>query len=73
MRWCRSGRTATRCRRGDALAELRRCAGTQFQPEVVEAFFRLAPTPDQTLVQVAEPGRAIRGGVEVGFPALYWA
>ena len=29
----------------DALAELRRCAGTQFDPRVVAAFEALFPTP----------------------------
>jgi HD-GYP domain-containing protein (c-di-GMP phosphodiesterase class II) len=36
----------------DALAELRRCSGTQFDPEVVLAFSRL----HEAVVQSLEPG-----------------
>jgi two-component system, cell cycle response regulator len=44
--------------RSDALAELRRCAGTQFDPAVVDAFCRVLERrrePAETVVS-AEPG-----------------
>jgi HD-GYP domain-containing protein (c-di-GMP phosphodiesterase class II) len=40
----------------EALAELRRCSGTQFDPEVVRAFCRL----HEAVVQSLEPPLTIR-------------
>ena len=44
----------------DALAELRRCAGGQFDPAVVHAFEQITARPDSDAIEdaVAEPSRA---------------
>jgi HD-GYP domain-containing protein (c-di-GMP phosphodiesterase class II) len=38
---------------GDAIAELRRCAGTQFDPDVVDVFCALVEDDDPTLLSPA--------------------
>jgi diguanylate cyclase (GGDEF)-like protein len=43
--------------RDDALAELRRCAGTQFDPDIVEAFAALAVKPPAPVRVDDEPAR----------------
>jgi two-component system, cell cycle response regulator len=43
--------------REDALAELRRCAGTQFDPAVVETFCALALEPPQPVPAAEQPAR----------------
>ena len=47
-----------------ALSELRRCAGTQFDPELISVFLRhyesVAPIPDAGLLTVQQPVPAVR-------------
>jgi HD-GYP domain-containing protein (c-di-GMP phosphodiesterase class II) len=41
----------------DAIAELRRCSGSQFDPEVIATLVELLQAGDVDRVQTAAPGR----------------
>ncbi len=48
--------------REDALAELRRCSGTQFDPDIVETFIRLAPDYNYNCEHVVETSKEASSG-----------
>ena len=56
----------------DALAEIEACAGTQFEPAVVEALLRIAP--EMNLLEAAEPARpAVPAAVAGGFASMVFS
>lgn len=45
----------------EARAELQRCAGTQFDPQVVEAFMRVLVSQEEHMPEESEPREEVRG------------
>ena len=67
-RWSPTGRTDAACRASSAVAELARCAGTQFDPAVVDAFVVALTRAAYPLRPDARPGRRGRSALACVFP-----